>query len=95
MVMIRPVPSAGKMMVRYHRLTAPFSWSPVKISGNRAFARNSSGNRKTELKPMALWIAPHQTSTRIEPPTALDSTQARPQLRAFHHEMPKFSARIR
>jgi len=53
-----------------------------------------SGNRNTELKPIALWIAPHQTRTRMAPPTAFDSTQARPHARAFHHEMAKFSARM-
>jgi hypothetical protein len=30
----------------------------------------------------------------MDPPTAFDSTQALPQLLAFHQDMPKFSARI-
>jgi hypothetical protein len=40
-------------------------------------------------------MAPHHTSALMEPPTAFDSTQARPQLLAFHQDMPKFSAKMR
>ena len=67
----------------------------MNASGATALARKSSGNRNTELKPIALWIAPHQTRTLTSPPAALDSTQARPQARALSHDTPKFSARMK
>jgi hypothetical protein len=66
-----------------------------EIVGEKRIRGEQQRDRKTELKPTALWMAPHHTSARMEPPTALDSTQARPQLLAFHQDMPKFSARMR
>ena len=88
-----PLPSAGKMIVRYQRFSAPFRVASVNASGNSAWARNTSGSMKTELKPMALCTAAHHTTKRIQPPIAFDSSQARPQQRAFHQEMAKFIAR--